>query len=177
VGDTAKVTDTVNRDTSRATDNFADVKNTIPGLRETLPPGKNLFGDTTETEGWKTFIFGGRVKTAKDDVIVQELTRLDANGELPSITDITKSGKSGQLLKEQIGDKEYQKFTDEFKADFKQQLVDTINDPGYQAQTDDEKKTEINKIKQDTYAQYLDYYGYTPPDNPNRPVKRKKFSL
>jgi len=164
VNDVAKITDKFDRETDK-NDPFAQAKKQIPGLREELPVKKDLFGNSIQTEGWlSTLLFGSRAKTVNNSPVIQELVNLDKEGELPSITDVSKSSRRAQDLKTQIGE---QKFNDAmlyFGNNLKENMQDTIDSSDYQDASVQEKKQMLDKVKETTFNDMLDEYGYEKPE-------------
>jgi hypothetical protein len=59
----------------------------IPGLRESLPVKRDVFGEEIKTEGYSQIFFGARVKTASDDKVVLELQNMANEGVAKTPTD------------------------------------------------------------------------------------------
>lgn len=164
VYDIARATDTVERERDRD-DAFSYTKSTIPGLRQTLDVRKTIFGDEVKSEGWRTILFGARVKTANDDVLTNEIARLAETGNLPAITDLTKTSTRAKNLKKQLGDEEYKEAVQTFRDYFKQDMLELIYDDYYLEGDDTEKKEMIDKVKSDAFNDMLDLYGYEEPED------------
>jgi len=156
----AELTDNVVRDTSTKRDILAPLKSIIPGLRQTLPEKKTVFGDTTETEGINSVIFGGRQKTARDSELIKELSRLQTTGNLPSITDIEKASQRARDLKIQIGEAKFAKAKDYYGKTLKEKINVAIKNPKYLSSSDEEKKAIIEKIRNDVLVSMLQVAGY-----------------
>lgn len=135
-------------------------KSKIPGLREQLPEANDVFGKTREGEGWKTLLFGSRVKTAQDSPLISELSRLEQTNNLPAISDITKTSSKAKELKTQIGDQKFEEAMQFFGKEFKKDTERLISDNYYRSLDDDEKKKEIDKVKQDNFEYTLAKYHY-----------------
>lgn len=163
VSDIANLTDDVVRDTSRKNDILAPLKNKFPGLRETLPENKDVFGNTTKTEGWVGLLFGSRVKTVKDNPAVVELTRLSSTGNLPSITDVSKTSERAKALKEQIGSEKFDTAMQQFGERFHTSLENLIQKPGYQKLSDEKKSEAITNMKAKEFDAMLLHYHYRKP--------------
>lgn len=161
VYDFAKATDSKERTINY--DNPEDkLKSKIPGLREQLPEAYDVFGKTREGEGWKTLLFGSRVKTANDSPLISELGRLEQTGNLPSISDITKTSSKAKELKNQIGQEKFDEAMKFFGGEFKKDTERLVSDNFYRRLEDDDKKKEIDKIKQDVFDYTLSKYHYRP---------------
>lgn len=159
-------TDTAKRET-KGGGFWGPIKAKVPGFRQQLPEKKTVTGETVETEGIiSTILLGSRVKTARNNATVNELSRLQENGYLPSLTDITKRGR-GKDLKEQISEEEYVKFQTEFANEYKSKITAKIASPlGYKNKTDEKKKEILDKIKGDVLDKYLRKYKYKKPKTP-----------
>jgi len=163
VSQIAQATDTVVRETSSKEDILAPIKGAIPGIRQTLSENLNVFGETTSAEGWKVLIFGARVKGAKDDMVVDELTRLEQAGQLPSITDVSKTSPRAQELKDQIGAEKIKAFQVEFGQALKKDITKKITSFSYKRMNDEDKKKAIEDLKSKDFDHYLKRYGYKKP--------------
>lgn len=163
VYDVAKATDQTERKINY--DSPTDkLQSSIPLWRQSLPEKYNVFGESIKTEGWGTLLFGARVKTAADGPILKELVRMEEEGNLPSITDVSKRD-SAIILKSQLGQEKFDEAIRKFGTYFKQDLTELINSSDYaQAENDDERKKWIEEIKNDAYDYILDEYGYFEPD-------------
>jgi len=163
IGDIAKGTDTAERKVD-SKDAFAGFKAGIPGLRQDLPEKKDVFGKTISTEGIVSVLaFGSRVKTAGNDPVVKELTRLEQVGQLPSITDVEKTSDRAKQLKTQIGDTKFQKAKTEYGQNMNKRIEQTIRTTSYKKTSDDEKKKMLEKIKDEEFDKILKRYGYRKP--------------
>lgn len=163
VSDTAQATDTVQRDTSSKKDILAPFKSKIPFVRQTLPENRNVFGETTPTEGWRVLIFGSRVKTVQESPLVDELNRLDQVGQLPSITDVSKTSSRASDLRSQIGDEKFDKAMIEFGNRFRDRAEMFIETRSYERMPDEKKKTAIENIKSEEFDRILKKNGYRKP--------------
>lgn len=161
----ADLTDNVVRDASSKNDILAPIKSVIPGLRQTLPEKKTVFGDTTQTEGWRSIIMGGRSKTAKDSPIVAELDRLQKADQLPSLVDIEKSSSRAKELKAQIGDQQFSVAKQYYGELLKSKIERLINTNTYKRATDEQKKNQIESVKNDSFDKMLKKYHYKKPKN------------
>lgn len=174
IADVALLTDNVVRDTSSREDILAPLKGKIPGFMEnvpgfkdfnrgTLPEKKTVFGDTTATEGWGALILGGRFKTDTSTPLINELSRLSESGNLPSITDVSKTSIRAKQLKEQIGDEKFSAAMEWYTGQFKGKLTKLINTSTYRRSNDEEKAKQIDKVKADQFDLMLQRYHYRKP--------------
>jgi hypothetical protein len=167
VNDAAKITDKFDRETDK-NDVLAAAKKQIPGVRETLPVKHTIFGDPIQTEGWmSTLLFGSRVKTAIDNPLVKELVSLDKQGELPAITDVSRTSQRAKDLKAQIGDSQFHDAMLYFGNNLKTNMQDAIDSSDYtDAETPQDKKKILDQVKEDTFNDMLDTYNYEKPEKP-----------
>jgi hypothetical protein len=163
LGQLAQLTDDVVRDTNRKEDILGPIKAKFPGWRNTLPANRTVFGETTPTEGWKVLLFGARVKTGRDDVVIQELSRLQDAGQLPSITDVSKTSPRAKELKNQIGADRFEQFQISFGGKFKKGIEQVIRKGEYKRSNDEEKKNTIDKIKNTIFESELKKFHYKKP--------------
>lgn len=163
VSSIAQLTDDTVRDTNRKKDILAPLKNAIPGLRETLPPARNAFGEGSKTEGWQNLLFGSRVKNAKTDPVIEELVRLQHADQLPSITDVSKTSPRAKELESQIGEEKFNEAMTKFGTKFKQTTSKLIATEAYKNATDEKKSNAIDKYKTKLFEQTLREYGYKKP--------------
>lgn len=163
VSDLAKGTDPLVREVDKY-DVIGRALMAIPGLRNTLPPAINVFGEPIYGEGFfGSVLFGSRVGTRRESQLVDELTRLNSVGQLPSITDVRKTSSRAKELKAQIGEQKFQEFYVEFGQRFKAEAERIINHPRYKASTDDERKEKFEEIKSEQFEKMLKKYGYKKP--------------
>jgi hypothetical protein len=162
----AELTDNVVRDASTKNDILAPIKSMIPGLRQTLPEKRTVFGETIATEGWNTLIFGGRQKTAVDNNIIKELNRLSDTGLLPALYDIEKKSQRARDLKIQIGNEKFSKAKELYGKRLKIAVNGLIRSTKYIKAEDDEKKDMIDKVNSVEFERMLKIAGY-------RPLKKK----
>jgi len=92
VGDVGEANDTVKRDTKTGQYsiygiNFDPAVLKIPGVRESLPVKRDVFGEEIKTEGLSQIFFGARVKTPSDDKVVLELQNMANKGVAKTPTD------------------------------------------------------------------------------------------
>lgn len=144
------------------------LKNAIPagtpGLpdRGDLPVKKTVFGEEKKTEGWLTLFAGARIKTSKSDATIDELDRLATTGNLPSITDVSKTSERAKKLKEQIGDEKFNEAMDFYGTTFKDRLDKLTANSMYKELPDEKKQKKINDLKDKTFKLMLIQYNYDP---------------
>lgn len=164
ISDLAKMTDQYDRKVEK-TDPLGSVMKTLPFVRERLPIKHDLFGDKVTTENFvSTLLFGARVKDSNDSEVINELVRLDKDNALPAITDVSKSSGRAKALKAQIGNEKYNQFEIEFGQALKKGFLETMRSDDYKALSPDEKKKELDDVKDDIFEEKLDKYGYVKPE-------------
>lgn len=161
--DVARTIDTKERKVDY-TNPLEKVQSTIPIWRQQLPIKRNVFGEEIKGEGLKTLFFGSRVKTASDSLLVNEMTRLDMTGNLPSITDPSKTSPRVKELKRQLGNEKFDKALKFFGDNFRTELTNLIQSDYYFEMPDEEKKTLIDTIKTDMVEYMLAEYEYLPEE-------------
>ncbi len=164
VNDIAKATDTKERVADIKKDPLARIKSSIPWLRQTLPEKKTVFGETIQAESaMSTLLFGSRVKTAQDNKLVKEFVRLESEGQLPSITEVEQTSSRVKELKVQIGDQKFNQAMGYYRDLFKKRTERIIETGKYKRMNDEDKKKEIDNIKNDALDQMLKKYRYKKP--------------
>lgn len=163
VADIAKMTDEYDRKT-KGEGELARVKASIPGLRQTLPVKQDVFGNKIETEAAiSTLLFGSRAKEAKNNTLLNEMVRLQQQGQLPALSDIEASSTRVKQFKEQVPKAKYNKAVTESRTEFASKTTELIKTTKYKNMTDEQKKAAINKIKDETLDEVLKKYGYKAP--------------
>jgi hypothetical protein len=142
---------------------FESIKSKIPGLSQTLPVKKNIFGEEVQGESALSDIFfGARIKTDKTDPLIKEVNTISqTTGKGISFTDWDRSS-SKQLaqFKEQNGAGEFNKAKIDYGKELKSLLDELISSSDYEDMTDEDK---LNAIRnQDTKAiqTIFDDYGF-----------------
>lgn len=178
VNDVAKATDSEQRDADIKQDPLARIKSSIPGLRQSLPVKETETGATIPTEpAWSTILFGNRVKTANTSPVVEEFGRLNSEGQLPSITGIEET-KRVERLKEQLGNsKRYEEALDYYYETLQKDMENTIKSGKYKSLNDEEKRSLLDNVKQDTVDAMLKRYGYKEPKKKDSSTKKKSSTL
>jgi hypothetical protein len=167
VYDTSKAFDKYERkyDTKSASEKL---QSKLPILRESLPIKTDTLGNKIETESaLSTFLFGSRVKTAKENTVITELNRLSSTGNLPSITDVEKTSDRVKLYKEQMQKagtpEKYEKNIQKFKDDFSKKLNTLTTSFTYKRVNDEKKAQLIENAKNDLLDTTLLRGGYKKP--------------
>lgn len=146
ISDIAKATDPYDRVAEKG---LEAVKKKIPGLRETLPEKRNIFGEIISTEpAWSTIFFGARVKTDLETDIIKEINKVSLDtGKSISFTDWDKStSKKLAQFKEKMGDEAYQEAKERYGQLVKSKLTDLLINPKYQKLDDDKKLQGLNSL-------------------------------
>lgn len=148
IGDIAKATDTVERKTKNE-GLGSMIKARLPGLRQTLPAKKTIFGDEMKTEpAWSTILFGARVKTSKETPIIKELSDVQAEtGKSLNFTDWdNRASKQLQQFREKFGKTGYDTGKWRYANWMQAKLKEAINDPAYQKLDPEQKLTKLNSL-------------------------------
>ena len=157
--DVAKAIDPYDRKTS----GVDAVLTKIPGASYLLPAKQDIFGEKIQNEpGWSSLLFGSRVKTAKDDNIVQELDRVSKSVDKGiNFTDWSKSSsKSLDQFKQSVGDVKFNQAKTEYGKNLKQKLDTLIKNSTYKNLSDEDKLKEINGKDTETIDQIYKKYGF-----------------
>jgi hypothetical protein len=164
LNDVAKAGDRSERVMDIKTDPLARIKGSIPGLRQTLPEKTTVFGDVISSEdALSAILFGSRVKTVNENKLIQELVRLEGEGQLPSITDVEKTSVRVKELKEQISEAKYTGAMKYYRRELKTRVERIVRSGKYRALDDEEKKESIEKEKNEALDIMLKRYGYKKP--------------
>lgn len=140
VNDIAKMTDDYERDTMGGV--FDKVFASIPGLRQTLPERYGVQGIVETEPALSTLLFGSRVKTAQDNKLVREISKLSAKDEQPSISDVTKYGDLRLLSAEKKV-----RVRKEFYKLYNSESKKLISTRAYKEKTPEEQKKALNKVR------------------------------
>jgi len=139
------------------------IQASIPFWRQQLPPKMDVFGRDIKGEGVSTLFFGARVKTARADDIITELTRLAGTNNLPSITDYAKTSPRFKELKVQIGEDEFREAQKYLGEGFYKAMDRKVRSYSYKRLSDEDKVDVINGIKRDLLETTLRRYHYKKP--------------
>ena len=135
----------------------------IPFASQLLPAKENIFGEKIQNEPWwSTMMFGSRIKTAKDNNIIQELDRVStAVDKNVSFTDWKKSSSATLTqFKEKVGDTKFNQARTEYGQNLKQKLDTLIKNPVYKKLSDEDKLKVINDKDTDAMDQIFKKYGF-----------------
>lgn len=180
VADLAKAFDDTERQTDplKLTDKF---KANIPGFRNTLQEKKDVFGAVIKGEPWwSVMLFGTRMQTARDDKIISEITRLSESGNIPTLTRPEKNPTSRMAqLKTQIGEEKYKDANSYFRKKYLNGVTKLMNTNSYKRMSDEDKKKEIDKIRQDSMDSTLRKFNYNKSKKTSeiRPTESKPISF
>lgn len=137
----------------------------LPILREMLDTRTDVFGYPVQTEGpISTLLFGSRVKSAQQDYVTEEMSRLNETGNLPSLTDIEKTSSRVKDFKTQVDIDTYNEMVLDFKISFSDSIANVVDSDKYWNADDEKKASIINGIKSKILDKKLKQYGYYKPD-------------
>ena len=169
LNDFARGTDKFERETSKGVE---ALKAKIPGLRQTLPVKRDIFGNEILSEPMLSrILFGSRVKTAREDKLVSEVDEVSIfTGKAINFTNWDKtSGKKIGQFKDVVGVKEFNKAKVQYGKELYKLLDDTINSGEYEDASYEEKLKLINKL--DTEATETIFYDFNFEYDKDREVK------
>jgi len=159
VSDFAKMTDQYERDTYG--DALGKVKASIPFVRQTLPEKKDVFGEPVRTQGaWSVLLFGSRLKTAKKGKLLDEIVRLDNEGNAPSISNYEWSSPRVKEMKEWLSSEDYNSMIKLYQTKWIENSLKTIESKKYQEMAADEQANELTNIKKKALEDALEKYNY-----------------
>ena len=179
VNDIAKATDVSEREVDSKKP-WEKIKAGIPGLRQTLREKQDIFGAVIKGEPWwSVMLFGSRVQTARENKVVNEISRLNDAGSIPTLTRPEKSANSRMAqLKTQIGDDKYYEANQFFRNRYFDKVSKLIDSSKYKKLSDDEKQNEINSIRDEAIEKTLSKYKYKKPKKTSEsPVENKKTAF
>lgn len=160
ITDIGNATDSVKR---KATNTFETIKSKIPGLRQTLPSKKDVFGQDIKTEGFfESIFFGARVKANREDATIKELVNLiDEGGKNITFTDWDNSA-SKQLaeFKIKVGPDKFEKAKVEYGQELKKELDAFISSSKYKGLGISDKLKEISSLDTSVIKKITKKYGY-----------------
>ena len=150
----------------------------IPGLRNQLPKRTDVFGEVIKGEPWYSVIlFGARVKTGRESKVVDEMVRLDNAGQLPTLSRPEKTSPRVKSLKDQLGDVKFAEAMTYFRKNYYDDVSRKINSGSYKRLNDEDKKKELNKIKDDNLEKMLKRYKYKKPKAEAETKSNTAFNL
>jgi hypothetical protein len=158
--DIAKATDVKERQT---TGTIGQIMNKIPGLRQTLPEKKNIFGETIIGESAiSDILFGSRVKTDKETAIVKEIS--DVSTAVDKGINFTNWDKSSSAklaqFKEKYGKIIYEEAKVKYGQELKKLLEEAVGNSGYQKLSAEEKYKIINGYDLDAMDKVFAEYNF-----------------
>jgi len=169
IGQFAKMTDKFERDVYAESDPLAKLKASIPVLRQTLPVKKNVFGDELKTEAWwSVALFGSRLKTAKKGELLDEIVRLDNEGNAPSISNYEWSSPRVKDMKEWLNKEDYDAMIKLYQKEWIENSLKKIGSKKYQKMAADEQANELTNIKKKALEDALDKYKYDQLEKKNK---------
>jgi len=163
VNDVAKGIDPVERQTGKS--QVSKTVSSIPGARQTLPEKiDQTSGDAVKGEGFlSSILFGNRVRTAKETLLIKEISRLYGEDTGPVIADIERSSKRMKELKAQIGDKKFQEALISYGKTYGRDALEAIESLEYEEEDDDGKKKILDTIRRESMNSVLEEFGYEKP--------------
>lgn len=140
---------------------IAGVKNKIPGVRNTLPIKRDIFGDPIKGEHPVSELgFGARVKSSRETPVTKEIDKVSKDsGKNIKFTDWDKStSKSLAEFKAKVGQEKFEKAKIEYGQKLKKSLEETFKKPAYKKLSDEDKAKVIGdkdtKIQKEVFKQY-----------------------
>jgi hypothetical protein len=147
----------------KATNWFESIEAKIPGLRQTLPEKKNIFGETIKGEpAWSDILFGARIKTDKETPIIIELNKVSMDtGKGINFTDWDKSSsKKLAQFKEKIGEEKYNEIKLLYGSKLKQKIEKEIKTSEYKKSDPEGKLKIINTLDTETMNEMFKRYNF-----------------
>ena len=137
--DLGKLIDTYERETGG--EMMRRIQAKIPLLREELPIKTDVTGREVRTEP-TNILFGARVKTAVDNKVVDEIDRLNKEGQAPTLSDPTRYGKFRDLDSDTKD-----KVRQEFNKKYGEEIKKLVKSSSYKVKDDSGKKKMLNKVR------------------------------
>jgi hypothetical protein len=160
LSDLAKATDEKER---QATKGIESIKSRIPGLRQTLPEKKNIFGEAVTSEpAWSDILFGSRIKTSNENAIIDEINRVSvATDKGINFTNWDKSiSKTLAQFKEKKGQEIFERAKAEYGQKLKQKIERLIVRGDYKNLNDEEKLRNLNDLDSQVMKEIFDKYSF-----------------
>lgn len=133
----------------------------VPGLRNLLPEKLDLFGRPIENQSPVTAIlFGARFREGRDSELLNELQRLNAGGQLPTIEDIRYTSTRVKKLRDQLGEKDFKRAMRYFGDEFTKRATSLIHSSRYRRMTDEERKEAWGDVRSDARNRMLRRFRY-----------------
>lgn len=137
------------------------VKSTIPGLRQTLPEKVDVFGEVIKGEPfYSTILFGARMRSARDNRIIEEFDKLNKTGNLPSLTRPEKTSGRVKEFREQVDQEKFDAMISDFRNGYKRGVDKLISSEKFNKLSDEDKKKVIDKLKNGVLTASLKKHGY-----------------
>lgn len=121
----------------------------------------NLFGEPYKGQSYLQIFFGSRVKIGEENKYIKEFERLNSYGMLPAIGDIEYVNKKVRMLKNQIGNDNFNNFIKDFGQEFKERLDNLLDNENYKNKTPKDQKRKIEDIKNKLIKRLLRKYNYS----------------
>lgn len=135
-----------------------------------------IFGtpNKEQPKAWQQFLFGSAVSKSHQGPIINELSRLEDEGTLPSLTDVEKR-PDVTVFKAEVTPTIYDATINDFKTEFRSNVAQLMNGEyvkpatatkmattlDYENATDAEKAKMIDTVKANTLKQALEANGYS----------------
>ncbi len=161
ISDVAKAIDDTER---QATTPGQKIQRKIPLFNQDLQPKINIFGEQIKTQtSFAVLAFGSRYKVGISDDVIDELSRLSDGGNLPALSNVQYSSSRVKLLASQIGEEKFRESLVYFGVEWKKALDKLFKTSSYNKLSDEEKKREINSVKNDVLDDMLKKFKYKKP--------------
>lgn len=159
VSDIARGIDPFERKTDKGV--LSKLQASVPGWRQGLPQQRStVTGEAIKGEGIaSTILFGGRVKTAQNSKLIDEISRLEKSGEGPTIADITVSSSRMRELSNRLDPEEMQEALGFYGKIYSRFATKIIDLKGYKRINDEEKKKILNELRKDALDATVAKYG------------------
>lgn len=161
ISDIAKATDEKERVSGKG---LEGVKAKIPGLRQTLDVRKNIFGEEITGEpAWSDILFGGRVKTDREDELSREISFVQKKSGKPiNFTDWDKTSSSTiAQFRHRTDEGTFEAAKTEYGKALKANLEKLVSSDRFGKLTDEAKADSINGADSDAMGMVLKSFGFT----------------
>lgn len=139
---------------------FDDIQAQVPFAREFLPPKYNDFGGIVPTENafW-TIVAGARVKTATDDAVYSEVSRLSNEGVDVNLT--ASRFKPMLTAKKLLSPREYNELNGQVQLGIRNAYLNVSETQEYKDASTDDKKKMLEATRKGVMESVLDSNGYS----------------
>ena len=140
---------------------FEGIKAKIPGLSQTIPAKRTIFGEEIQGESaLSDILFGARVKTDKEDATIREIDKVSRdNGKGITFTDWDKSASKTLIqFKEKVGNKKFDEAKIKYGKALKIELQKTMRSSSYKSSSNEEKLNTLRNV--DTEAMNMIFKIY-----------------